>query len=61
MKILYVRNLMTSTTEETILKAFQEVTGSPDAIEKVKKLKDFAFVHFKEREEAIKAMNQLNG
>lgn len=59
-KILYVRNLMTSTTEETILKAFQEVTGSPDAIEKVKKLKDFAFVHFKEREEAIKAMNQLN-
>lgn len=60
-KILYVRNLMLGTTEETILRAFNKACGQENAIERVKKLKDYAFVHFRDRDLAVKAMNNLNG
>jgi RNA recognition motif-containing protein len=60
-KVLYVRNLMLSTTEETILRAFNKACSHDNAIERVKKLKDYAFVHFRERDLAIKAMNVMNG
>ncbi|XP_052287077.1 APOBEC1 complementation factor-like isoform X2 [Dreissena polymorpha] len=60
-KILYVRNLMLSTTEEALLKAFNKAAGQEGAIERVKKLKDYAFVHFRDRELAIKALNVMNG
>ena len=30
-------------------------------IERVKKIKDYGFVHFEERENAVKAMEALNG
>nr|XP_014349734.1 PREDICTED: APOBEC1 complementation factor isoform X4 [Latimeria chalumnae] len=58
-KILYVRNLMLSTTEETIEKEFSSI--KPGAVERVKKIRDYAFVHFTTREDAINAMNVLNG
>lgn len=31
------------------------------AVERVKKIRDYAFVHFTQREDAINAMNTLNG
>ncbi|XP_019394140.1 PREDICTED: APOBEC1 complementation factor isoform X1 [Crocodylus porosus] len=58
-KILYVRNLMLSTTEETIEKEFNNI--KPGAVERVKKIRDYAFVHFNNREDAIEAMKALNG
>ncbi|KAF3853034.1 hypothetical protein F7725_013722 [Dissostichus mawsoni] len=33
----------------------------PGAVERVKKIRDYAFVHFTQREDAISAMNALNG
>ncbi|KAK3591881.1 hypothetical protein CHS0354_005084 [Potamilus streckersoni] len=60
-RILYVRNLMLSTTEDTILKAFSKACGKEDTIERVKKLKDYAFIHFHDRDDAIKAMNAMDG
>ncbi|XP_050161464.1 APOBEC1 complementation factor isoform X2 [Myiozetetes cayanensis] len=58
-KILYVRNLMLSTTEETIEKEFNSI--KPGAVERVKKIRDYAFVHFSKREHAVEAMKALNG
>uniref|UniRef100_A0AAY4D1A6 APOBEC1 complementation factor n=1 Tax=Denticeps clupeoides TaxID=299321 RepID=A0AAY4D1A6_9TELE len=58
-KILYVRNLMLATTEETIEKEFNGI--KPGAVERVKKIRDYAFVHFGQREDAVNAMNALNG
>ncbi|CAH2322174.1 APOBEC1 complementation factor isoform X2 [Pelobates cultripes] len=58
-KILYVRNLMLTTTEETIEKEFSNV--KPGAVERVKKIRDYAFVHFTNRSDAVEAMNCLNG
>lgn len=55
--MLFVRNLMFSTTEDTLGKLF----STYGRIEKVKKLKDFAFIHFHERGDAIQALNALNG
>lgn len=52
---------MLSTTEETILQAFSHAAGQDGAIERVKKMKDYAFVHFRDRDLAIKAMNMMNG
>ncbi|XP_071851340.1 probable RNA-binding protein 46 isoform X2 [Apostichopus japonicus] len=58
-KILYVRNLMLHTTEESIQEAFNKVTEG--GVERVKKLRDFAFVHFRTVEEAHNALRQLDG
>ncbi|XP_066475463.1 APOBEC1 complementation factor isoform X1 [Tiliqua scincoides] len=58
-KILYVRNLMLSTTEETIEKEFNNI--KPGSVERVKKIRDYAFVHFNNREDAVEAMKSLNG
>uniref|UniRef100_A0AAX7UYJ3 APOBEC1 complementation factor n=1 Tax=Astatotilapia calliptera TaxID=8154 RepID=A0AAX7UYJ3_ASTCA len=58
-KILYVRNLMLQTTEETIEKEFNSL--KPGAVERVKKIRDYAFVHFTQREDAINAMKALDG
>ncbi|XP_064518238.1 APOBEC1 complementation factor isoform X2 [Pseudopipra pipra] len=58
-KILYVRNLMLSTTEETIEKEFNSI--KPGVVERVKKIRDYAFVHFNKREHAVEAMKALNG
>lgn len=56
-KVLYVRNLVIDVTEEELKELFEKHGG----VERVKKIKDYAFVHFDERENALKAMNALNG
>ncbi|XP_061665857.1 RNA-binding protein 47 isoform X6 [Syngnathoides biaculeatus] len=58
-KILYVRNLMLHTSEENIHKEFDAVKAG--AVERVKKIRDYAFVHFTRREDAMDAMKALNG
>ncbi|XP_015799073.1 RNA-binding protein 47 isoform X1 [Nothobranchius furzeri] len=58
-KILYVRNLMMETSEETIRKIFTQ--WNPGCVERVKKIRDYAFVHFSSRDDAVLAMDHLNG
>lgn len=48
---------MLSTTEVQILDAFSAF----GAVERVKKIKDYAFVHFQSREDSHKAMEAMNG
>jgi len=55
-KVLYVRNLTASVSEEKL----REVFESFGRVERVKKIKDYAFVHFEEREKAVEAMSGLN-
>jgi len=50
---------MMNTTEEQIKEVFERF--KPNSIERVKKLKDYAFVHFKQRDDALHAMNRMNG
>ncbi|KAL5480119.1 hypothetical protein EMCRGX_G023741 [Ephydatia muelleri] len=56
-KVLYVRNLMLSTTERTIEEAFSKHAS----VERVKKIRDYAFVHFFCKEGAHQAMQAMNG
>ncbi|XP_014327492.1 RNA-binding protein 47 isoform X1 [Xiphophorus maculatus] len=58
-KILYVRNLMMETSEETIRNIFSQ--WNPGCVERVKKIRDYAFVHFISRDDAVLAMDHLNG
>ena len=64
-KILYVRNLMLSTTEEHLEEVFTKAADpqppGKKAVERVKKLKDYAFIHFSERDEALRALKAING
>lgn len=50
MKVLYVRNLKEVVTEEKL----KEIFTPFGEIERIKKIKDYAFVHFKEREPCVK-------
>uniref|UniRef100_A0A8C2ZN50 Heterogeneous nuclear ribonucleoprotein R n=1 Tax=Cyclopterus lumpus TaxID=8103 RepID=A0A8C2ZN50_CYCLU len=56
-KVLFVRKLATAVTEELLEKTFSQF----GKLERVKKLKDYAFVHFEERDAAVKAMDEMNG
>ncbi|XP_063632504.1 heterogeneous nuclear ribonucleoprotein Q-like isoform X2 [Cydia splendana] len=56
-KVLYVRNLTQEITEEALKEQFERF----GAVERVKKIKDYAFVHFEERDCAVKAMQELDG
>uniref|UniRef100_A0A3B3SU98 RNA-binding protein 47 n=1 Tax=Paramormyrops kingsleyae TaxID=1676925 RepID=A0A3B3SU98_9TELE len=58
-KILYVRNLMIETSEDTLRKIFSQF--NPGCVERVKKIRDYAFVHFTSRDDAVLAMDHLNG
>ena len=49
-KVVYIRNLSPEATEENIKEHF-EAYG---AVEKVKKMKDYCFIHYTERESAVK-------
>ena len=55
-KVLYVRNLTVAVTEEKIQEVFEEF----GKVERVKKIKDYAFVHFDDRDKAVDAMRGLN-
>lgn len=55
-KVLYVRNLTQDVTEEKLKESFEPF----GKVERVKKIKDYAFVHFEDRDSALKAMNELN-
>ncbi|ETN77747.1 hnRNP-R, Q splicing factor family [Necator americanus] len=56
-KVLYVRNLKECVTEEKL----KEIFGTFGEIERIKKIKDYAFVHFKERDPCLKALEEWNG
>ncbi|XP_031611856.1 heterogeneous nuclear ribonucleoprotein Q isoform X4 [Oreochromis aureus] len=56
-KVLFVRNLANGVTEELLEKSFSEF----GKLERVKKLKDYAFIHFEERDGAVKALEEMNG
>jgi len=60
-KILYVRNLMLSTSEETLENIFNQAASRCGAVERVKKIKDYAFIHFHDRDDAMKALHVING
>ena len=49
-KTVYVRNIRDTVTEENIKEVFERF----GAIEKVQKIKDFAFVHYEQRDDAVK-------
>jgi len=56
-RVLYCRNVTANVTEEDLRDCFQNY----GKVERVKKIKDYAFIHFEDRDQAIFAMNQLNG
>lgn len=56
-KILYVRNLAPITDEEILRNLFSKF----GLLERVKKIRDYAFIHFVEREDALTAITNLNG
>ncbi|XP_017885332.1 heterogeneous nuclear ribonucleoprotein Q isoform X1 [Ceratina calcarata] len=56
-RVLYVKNLTQDCSEEKLKESFEQFGN----VERVKKIKDYAFVHFEERDNAVKAMNELNG
>lgn len=53
--MLFVRKLATAVTEELLEKTFSQF----GKLERVKKLKDYAFVHFEERDAAVKVFFML--
>ena len=56
-KALHIRNLMFGTTEDII----EVVFSMHGPVDRVKKIRDYAFVHFHSKEDAHEAMKQLNG
>ena len=52
---------MLTTTEETIEKTCNAVLGTTNGVERVKKIRDYAFVHFRNRDDALKVRDKLNG
>ena len=56
-KVLYVRNLKSDVTEEQLRDKFEE----HGKVERVKKVKDYGFIHFEDRDNALRAMELLNG
>ncbi|XP_039996693.1 probable RNA-binding protein 46 isoform X2 [Xiphias gladius] len=58
-RVLYVRNLMLSTNEETLHQEFSHF--KPGSVERVKKLTDYAFIHYRCRDDAVTALSLMNG
>lgn len=56
-KVLYARNLTQEITEDALKEEFERY----GTVERVKKIKDYAFVHFEDRDCAVKAMQELDG
>lgn len=51
---MFVRNLANTVTEEILEKAFSQF----GKLERVKKLKDYPFIHFDERDGAVKVSEE---
>ncbi|KPU80071.1 uncharacterized protein Dana_GF16693, isoform G [Drosophila ananassae] len=56
-KVLYVRNLTQDVSEDKLKEHFEQY----GKVERVKKIKDYAFIHFEDRDSAVEAMRGLNG
>lgn len=56
-KVLYVRNLTQDISEDKLKESFEQY----GKVERVKKIKDYAFVHFEDRDNAVLAMRGLDG
>lgn len=56
-KVLYVRNLTQYCSEEKLREAFEQY----GRVERVKRIKDYAFVHFDDRQEAIRVSEKSIG
>lgn len=56
-KVLYVRNLTQYCSEEKLKEAFEQY----GKVERVKRIKDYAFIHFEDRQEAITVREKKNG
>uniref|UniRef100_A0A7E4UMD1 HnRNP-R, Q splicing factor family n=1 Tax=Panagrellus redivivus TaxID=6233 RepID=A0A7E4UMD1_PANRE len=56
-KVLYVKNLKEAVTEDKLTEMFKPY----GEIERVKKIRDYAFIHYKNREDALKAMEEMKG
>ena len=71
-KVLYCRNLTVTVTEDSLRELFERsvttmfnfiskrVSIRYGKVDRVKKIKDYAFVHFEERDQAVEAMKALN-
>ncbi|XP_076808642.1 putative RNA-binding protein 46 isoform X3 [Clavelina lepadiformis] len=57
-KVLYVRNLMLETSEDTLQNVFSQF--HPGSVERVKKIRDYAFIHFSTRDACMEAMKKIN-
>ncbi|KAM6909411.1 putative RNA-binding protein 46 [Xenentodon cancila] len=58
-RTLYVRNLMLDTTEETLHQEFSRF--KPGSVERVKKVTDYAFIHYHNRSDAVTALSLMDG
>ncbi|XP_030017784.1 putative RNA-binding protein 46 [Sphaeramia orbicularis] len=58
-RVLYVQNLMPNTTEDTLRREFSRF--KPGSVEFVKKLTDFAFIHYRSFDDALTAFSLMNG
>jgi len=56
-KVLYVKNLKSLVTEDELRQVFEPY----GQVGRVKKTKDYGFIHFENREDALRAMDELNG
>lgn len=54
-RVLYVRNLTQDCTEEKLKETFEQ----HGKIERVKKIKDYAFIHFEDRDQAVKVNKKI--
>ena len=53
---MYVRNLKADVSEDHLKETFEPY----GKIERVKKIKDYGFVHYENRDDALRAMEALN-
>ncbi|XP_028329795.1 putative RNA-binding protein 46 isoform X2 [Gouania willdenowi] len=58
-RVLFVRNLLPQTSQNTLYQVFSRF--KPGSVERVKKLRDYAFVHYRCRSDALTALRLMNG
>ncbi|KAE9556297.1 hypothetical protein FO519_000480 [Halicephalobus sp. NKZ332] len=56
-KVVYVKNLKETVTEESLVEMFKEF----GEIDRAKKIRDYAFIHYKDRDSAVKALEEMKG